>query len=287
MRRSRSWWGYVVAAFSARPWGMPVPPNWLFLAGVGIAAGFHPGLGLIGLGCELAYLLWLSTNTRFRAVVDAEDGIGAGGDWTARRAALLADLPAEERARQVAIEQRCSELAAHLRRLDADRSGSQADGLAQLCWLHLRLLAASHALGQVVLGMDERDLARRRQELDKALADAQLDAQVRSSLEGQRQVLDQRLAAQREALVRLRYVESELERLRQQVELGREQALLATDAAAIGKTITVLSASMDEASRWLREQREVLGAIDASEAPPAAAFVATPAQAPLRAKASQ
>ena len=50
MSGSRS---YVAAAFNARPFGMPVPPNWFAVAAVVLLGAFvNPGLWLIGAGLE-------------------------------------------------------------------------------------------------------------------------------------------------------------------------------------------------------------------------------------------
>src|SRR5262249_36813009 len=62
---------YLKSAFSARPWGMPIPPNWLGLAGFGMLTFINPGFFIIGVGAELAYLLALSTSQRFQNYVNA------------------------------------------------------------------------------------------------------------------------------------------------------------------------------------------------------------------------
>ncbi len=270
---------YLLAAFNARPMGMPIPPNWLGLGAIGLL-GFlaHPGFLLIGLGLEVAYLGLVASNRWFQTMVDAAGSGGSEGPderWAARRLKELNNLTPADRAIQQAIEARCAELVAHLTRLEADPSGSQAADLAQLCWLHLRLLSARGAIAAVVAAAQEgTDLAKKRAELDRRLADPGLDAQVRSSLEGQLTVIAGRLAGHAEARTRLEFVEAELERLRQQVELAREQGLLATDAEAISRSVNVLSATMGEAGRWLRDQQELLGGLDSgTDAPPVTTFL--------------
>ena len=66
-------------------------------------------------------------------------------------------------------------------------------------------------------------------------------------------------------------VDAELGRLRQQVSLVREQALLATDESNIAQSLDALSASLNEANRWLKDQRELFAGIDnfTDEPPPA------------------
>jgi len=51
----------------------------------------------------------------------------------------------------------------------------------------------------------------------------------------------------------------------------REQALLATDEQSMAATLDGLSASLNEASRWLKDQRELFAGLDdlTDEPPPA------------------
>ena len=65
-------------------------------------------------------------------------------------------------------------------------------------------------------------------------------------------------------------MEAELERLRQQVSLVREQALLATDEHSVAASLDALSASLNEANRWLKDQRELFAGLDelTDEPPP-------------------
>lgn len=266
-RRPAYWW----AAFNARPLGMPIPPNWIGLAAFGLlGALLNPGFLLIGGGLELAYLWWLSRNRRFRATVEASAAATPNLDWQGRRAALLDGLERNDRDSQQALEDRCGELVAHLARLEVDSSGSQKANLASLCWLHLRLLAARKAVAAVALaGREANELARKQADLQARLAASDLDEQVRTSLASQLAVIERRITSQREAGVRLEFVNAELERIRQQVELVREQVLLATDAAGIAKSVDVLQATLGEANRWLRDQRELFGGLDSALDEPA------------------
>ena len=71
---------YLAAAFNARPLGMPVPPNWFGVAAFALLGALvNPGLWLIGLGLEGLYLWTLSRHPRFRATVDAEQGVRPTG----------------------------------------------------------------------------------------------------------------------------------------------------------------------------------------------------------------
>ena len=79
-----------------------------------------------------------------------------------------------------------------------------------------------------------------------------------------------RRAAHADAEKRHELVDAELDRLRQQVSLVREQALLATDEHSVAQSLDALSASLNEANRWLKDQRELFAGLDdfTDEAPP-------------------
>ena len=91
----------------------------------------------------------------------------------------------------------------------------------------------------------------------------------------QLQVIQSRHAAHKDAERRLELVDAELGRLRQQVSLVREQALLVTDENNIGSSLDALSASLNEANRWLKDQSELLGGLVNDEPPPADMLTAT------------
>ena len=80
-----------------------------------------------------------------------------------------------------------------------------------------------------------------------------------------------RRGAHADAERRRELVEAEIERLRQQVSLVREQALLATDEHSAAASLDALSASLNEANRWLKDQRELFAGLDdlTDEPPPA------------------
>jgi hypothetical protein len=67
----------------------------------------------------------------------------------------------------------------------------------------------------------------------------------------------------------------------------REQALLATDENGIAHSLDALSASLNEANRWLKDQRELFAGLDTfnDEPPPADLLAARRTQ--KRAKVSE
>jgi hypothetical protein len=260
---------YLAAAFNARPFGMPIPPNWFGLATFGFLGAFiNPGLWLIGLGVEGFYLWWLSKNQRFRNTVDAAAGFP---DSTSRYENLLTHLDSAAQSKQYEIEQEAAEIVALLQRSDAH--ASQIGDVRQIAWLHLKLLAARASFAEVVAVAD-----RERKKLDEQekrcrdrLAAPDTDEELRRSLEQQIEVIRSRHAAHADAERRMELVDAELGRLRQQVSLVREQALLATDASSVAQSLDAVSASLNEANRWLKDQRELFAGLDnfTDEPPPA------------------
>jgi len=260
---------YLAAAFSARPFGMPVPPNWFAVAAFALLGAFvNPGLWLIGAGLEGFYLWTLSRNARFQATVDAE---GKGEDWHSRYNSLSMHLDEDAQRRQESIEAQAREIIDLLSRTGA--TDLQKSDVRQMAWLHLKLLAARASVLQVIstAERDKRSLEEQERRVIDRLTDTTVSDELKRSLEQQLEVLRSRRAGHTDAQQRRELIDAELERLRQQVSLVREQALLATDEHSVASSLDSLSASLNEANRWLKDQRELFAGLDGltDETPPA------------------
>jgi len=263
--RPSYWW----AAFNAKPLGMPVPPNWFGIAAFGLLGALvNPGLWLIGLGLEGLYLWSVSRNPRFRNTVDAAAGVS--DDSTSRYEALLANLDSASQSHQYDIEREAAEIVGLLQKSDAH--GSQIGDVRQMAWLHLKLLTARSAFSEVVAAAERERKSLEEQERGcrDRLAGSDVDDELRRSLEQQLEVIKARQDAHRDAKRRRELVDAELGRLRQQVSLVREQALLATNEN-MGTSLDALTASLNEANRWLKDQHELFAGLDSitDEPPPA------------------
>jgi len=276
---------YLAAAFNARPLGMPIPLNWFGLAAFGLLGALvNPGLWLIGLGLEGMYLWTLSRNQRFRNAIDADSGVS---NSTTRYEALLASLDSAAQSHQYEIEREAAEIVSLLQR--SGEHASQIGDIRQMAWLHLKLLAARASFGEVISVADRerKSLDEQERRCRERLAQTDTDEELRRSLEQQLEVIKSRLDAHRDAKRRRELVDAELARLRQQVSLVREQALLATDENNTAQSLDAVSASLNEANRWLREQRDIFADLDHfTDEPPPADLLASK-RAAKRAKVSE
>lgn len=259
---------YLAAAFNARPFGMPLPPNWFGVAAFALLGAFvNPGLWLIGAGLEGLYLWTLSRNARFRATVDAGS---KDVDWHSRYNSLSMHLDEDAQRRQESIEHQAREIVDLLSRTGATES--QKSDVRQMAWLHLKLLAARASILQVISSADRdrRSLEEQERRVIDRLSEGVVGDELKRSLEQQLEVLRSRRAGHTDAQHRRELIEAELERLRQQVSLVREQALLATDEHSVASSLDALSASLNEANRWLKDQRELFAGLEGltDEPPP-------------------
>jgi hypothetical protein len=276
---------YLAAAFNARPLGTPVPPNWFGIAAFGLLGALvNPGLWLIGLGLEGIYLWALSRNERFRATVDAEAGVS---DSTSRYEGLLASLDSPSQSQQYEIEREAAEIVGLLQRSSVH--ASQIGDIRQMAWLHLKLLAARASFAEVVSVADRerKSLDEQERRCRDRLAAGDTDEELRRSLEQQLEVIKSRQDAHRDAKRRRELVDAEIARLRQQVSLVREQSLLATDENTMAQSLDAVSASLNEANRWMRDQGDIFAGLDHfTDEPPPADLLASK-RAHKRAKVSE
>jgi len=271
-------WNYLKAAFNARPMGMFVPPNWVGLALFGMLGAFVlPGFWLLGAGLELAYLYSLAFNPRFRKLVDAKASgsvLEREGD---RAKALLAPLSAEDRAKYVELTARCTGILEQQAHTQAPKEAvdAQRAGLERLLWIYLKLLLTRQAIVRVVdqddrRGEASRDLERRVADLEKRLKEPALDEDLKKSLTSQVDILKQRLEARAAARQKHAFLEAELTRIVEQVELIREQSALNTDPESVSQRIDQVTSTLGGTNQWIKEQREIFGEVEniLDEAPP-------------------
>jgi hypothetical protein len=265
---------YVTAAFNARPLGMFVAPNWVGLAAFGLLGVSNPGFWVLGAGLELGYLLTLATNSRFQRAVSSRPLAAARTDWNERIQRLSSRLGRNDRERFQALSQRCAsiiDLQTHGGSETPQGIETQADSLGRLSWMFLRLLVARSTILSVVReGEDEQLLEQRRAALERQTRDESAPADLRRSLSGQIEILQQRIDQRVEAEHKLAYIDAELARIEEQVELIREQAAMSTDPEILSRRIDEIAATLGGTGQWIRDQQQVYGAMEdlLTEPPP-------------------
>jgi chromosome segregation ATPase len=245
---------------------------------MGLLGIVNPGFWVLGAGLELGYLLTVSTNQRFQRAIDAQQKAGSTGDWERKIGEALESLEARDRDRYQAFAERCQSII-ELQQQASPAAGhgleAQTESLGRLSWMYLRLLLARHVIEDVI-GHAEADAAgdlhERLANLERRAKDERLDEELRRSLTGQIEILKQRIDRRSEAERKLSYIEAELARMEQQVELIREQAALSTDPETLSQRIDDITATLGGTSQWIRDQQKVYGAMEdlLSEAPPVA-----------------
>lgn len=281
MAMKSGFFDYVRAAFSARPIGMMVPPNWAGLALFGLLGLVSPGFLVLGAGLELGYLYALVTNARFCRTVDAEKLMTAQRLWQNRQRSVIASLAESDRQKYLALEQRCRSI------LDQQGTGglpgleTQGEGLGRLLWIYLTLLVMRQSVNRVRRESASGDggrgsLEKRIAQIESRLKDEKLSEELKNSLTGQADILRQRQQKQQEAADKLAFLDAELVRIEEQAELIREQALLTTDPEVVSRRIDQISATLGGTTEWLREQQKIYGPVEdlLTEPPPLTASVA-------------
>lgn len=264
---------YVAAAFNARPFGMFVAPNWIGLGAFGLLGILNPGFWVLGAGLELGYLMLLATNPRFQRVIAARPLSDASKEWNQRIHKLLARLDAGDRRLYDGLAERCRsiiDLQIHTATGEPHGFESQADSLGRLSWMYLRLLVARQTVRQVLNTSDSDDLRRKIATLERQQQSTGASDELRRSLSGQIEILNQRLHQRVDAERKLAFIEAELERIAQQVELIREQAALSTDPELLSRRIDEITATLGATGQWIRDQQQVFGAMEdlLTEPPP-------------------
>jgi hypothetical protein len=259
---------YLAEAFSARPFGMLIPPNWIGLGAVGLLGVLNPGFWLIGAGLEVAYLLVLSHHPRFRSIVEGKLLSAEKDRGDKEMEAILRRLDPARRERFLALRTRCEEILDQ-QQMAADSSirEMQAGGLGRLLGIHVRLLITQAAIEHVLneSDSDEKALGKKLRDLREELSREKLGSELRRSLEGQVAILEKRQKALEQGEERLAFTESELTRAEQQVALIRDEVRLAAAPEAIGSQIDRVSGELTKTSQWISEQQRLFGAENFAE----------------------
>jgi hypothetical protein len=269
-------WDYLKKAFSARPLGMFVPPNWIGLGLFGILGLVNPGFWAIGLGLELGYLWILGSNPRFQQLVAATHQRHSLQEWKSKIDVLIRQLNPDDQISYAKLEDRCRTLLEQQIQLETPSSGlqTQREGFGKLLWVFLRLLMTRQAIQRILkstsgaASADALDLQERIAKLQFRLNEPLTD-DLRKSLTGQIEILQQRLEKRSEAKQKLAFLDAELIRIQEQVELIREQSVLSADPETLSQRIDQITTTLGSTNQWIHDQQKIYGAVeDLLEEPP-------------------
>lgn len=269
-------WDYIKSAFNARPAGMFVPPNWVYVGAVGILGSLVPGVWLIGAGLELAYLIGLSSNKRFQNYVVGKQLSRQSRQQLKRQEEAMRQLTVDDRAAYLLLDQRCQGILAQQRSSGTGATPTdltmQAEDLSRLLWIYLRLLLTRGSIVRLLreaVGNEREGIDARVTRLQSQIEKPGTPDELKRSLQGQLEILQQRAASQREARENLAFIESELARIREQVELIKEQSVLSNDPSTLSARIDEVGTSLNSTTQWMRDRQDVFGKIEAMmEEPP-------------------
>jgi len=275
--------------------------NLLFIgvAGAFAALSGRPDVVLPLAGAaEIAYLALLSSNARFQNLAVAlEDAPEAAAESPPEGSAadVLAVLPPADRARY----QRLSDLCTRLRRLSVGDAGQeplgipdlQLENIDRLLRIYLRLLAGKTNLERFFATVDpgelQRDLARARERL--ALLEAEEDDDSPRTAKRRETVLDT-IATIEKRQENYRLVQEnhdsivlELERLHTKIAGIAEMGIDRQDAASVGREIDLVTSSVAETERTMREIEDLAGVGSFSAAPAPAGSARRPVRSGIRA----
>ena len=93
--------------------------------------------------------------------------------------------------------------------------------------------------------------------------DRQLQAggtpELQHSLTDQLGILSERKKRRAEARDKLQFIEAELTRIQEQVELIREGLAVSTDATSLSRRIDQVGSTLSTTNQWIKQQQELLG----------------------------
>ena len=113
--------------------------------------------------------------------------------------------------------------------------------------------------------------------LEARLKEDSLTEELRKSLSSQSEILRHRLERRSEARDKLAFLDAELTRIQEQVELIREQAILSTEPESLSERIDQITTTLGGTTQWIREQQQIYGAMEdlLAEPPPITTGAAT------------
>ena len=234
-------------------WPVPllgaVPVNAIacvILAGLGFLS---PGIWLIGLGVELAFLFGLASMGRFQRLVDAEDAFHFRKSTELKLEALIADLVPPDKERLAEIEDRVMRVSDAYGRYSGDdpQAESNLKDLRKLSFFYLKLLLARRQISGVTQTDELRKITGEIKELEIEVSEETLSSSARRSKEATLELLKKRVAIAGKRETSLEEIDSDLRRIETQVELAVENAIIQANPSELTFQLDLSSRALDSA----------------------------------------
>ncbi len=221
-----------------------IPVNALAFFGLLVLGIGNIGFAFLGIGLEALYLLVVTGNGRFQALVEAIDQHEDATETAVRWDALVARLDPARRARLEGFEGRCRRL-----RTTAveEVPGTSAEAIKKLRAIYLKLLVARQHLGDqegepALAEGFRREIGQLESEL---AAGSTPSVSLRESTRARLDIVRQRLDNVERRTRRHAEIESDLKRIEAQVDLAVENAAISGAPAVISGHIDLASSLLD------------------------------------------
>jgi methyl-accepting chemotaxis protein len=270
---------FFFSAFNAKPVGMFISPNWIGISAFGLLGVFlNPGFLLLGAGLELAYLFGMINNPRFQQYVRGVELSKASMGRQKQFLTMINNLVPEAKTRFERLQRRCLSILDFYQKsvaVEIEIIQRHNQSLNKFLWIFLQLLSTKQLIAGLIRETNfsaefRINIQKQIEELQKQAGDATASPELRRSLESQSDILRQRIQVLGTADEKLKYIDAELARIEQQIELLREQAAISKDSLSISNRIDDVSSSLGETTEWIKQQQEILGAVqEVIQEPPA------------------
>ncbi len=280
-------WDYVKAAFLRRarlPGLGHMPLNLTGLAGIALLGLWNPGFWLLGIAIEVAYLVLKASSPRFQKLIQGEALLmqQKGGEQKVQQVIQSLSPPSMERYRRL-LEQ--CRLIPGLQQGSTDPTSTLGDlrggSLNQLLWLFIRLLSSRELMVATLTQVNPASLEGDVAKLKERLAQADPESPLGRSLKATLDIQSKRLENLAKAKGSLEVVESELDRIEQQVRLIREESAVSGGPEFISARLDQVSATLSETSQWMDQHAEFFSSLAVDDPlgtslPPPAPVLAAP-----------
>ena len=238
---------------------------------------------------EILYLSILAANPRFQTAAQADKRNGSSREGKENTQPdlpnaeqILQEIGREDRIRFKRLQELCQQLRKISKGLAGDETpdpshidAMQLSNLNRLLWIYLKMLYSKTCLEHFFKTINEKEIraglenARQRlQMLGPENEDDQKEAKHRRSLIDIRETLEARLKNHNNARENYDFLQLELERLYAKISGIVELGVNRQDAASVSTEIDVVSSSLIQTEKTIKELESITGFSFADEQPP-------------------